>query len=160
MATTVLLAACSAGGGSGIAGPSTPAGAGSSAEPTSADVVPSSSRIPDRGCLDEPGTLRARATAWYPGASGSPLSLDGERDKSAALDAASGSHIVVVRAVAPDGTTARVTAYGARAAAMAAGWPTTTAPSPSAGPAGLATLSVVELAPVASSVLAYVLDQR
>jgi len=191
---------------------------------------------PDRGCLDGPGKLNAHVTAWYPGPSGSPLVLDGERDTSAALDAfrsaaaaaardvapgfatddgfelrraggcvthryaaftsgddtivvsawrvesaadpfwipnesefvalddatlvSSGEHIVAVLAVAPDGTTARVSAYGARVAAMTAGWPTTMAPSPSAPPPGPAAVTTEDLVPVARSVLAYVLDQR
>lgn len=236
MAATILLAACSAGSGSGGGAPSTSAGATPSAEPTATDLVLVSNLVPDRGCLDEPGTLRARATAWYPGSAGGPLSLNGERDTSAAPDSfrtaaaaavhdvapgfttgggvelrradgcithryatftsgddtivvsawrvesaadpfwipnegpfvalddstlvSSGDHIVVVLAVAPDGTTARVSAYGARATAMAAGWPTTMAPSPSAAPPGPATVTTEELAPVARSVLAYVLDQR
>ena len=236
MAAAILLAACSSGGGSSGGGPLTPAGAGSSAEPTSTDAVPLSSRTPDRGCLDDPGTLRADATSWYPGSSGSPLSFDGESEESRALDGfrtavaaavrdaapgfiaddgfelrapsgcvthryasfasgessitvsawrvesaadpywipnegpfvalddstlvSSGDHIVVALAVAPDGTTARVTAYGARAAAMVAGWPTTTAPSPSDPPPGRVAVTSEELVPVARSVLAYVLDQR
>lgn len=212
------------------------AGATPYAAPTATDIVPSSNLAPDRGCLDAPGTLRALVTAWYPGSSGSPLSLNGNRDTTSlpdsflaaaasavrdvapgytagdgvelsradgcithrfatftngddtlvvsawrveseadpfwipnenpfvALDDSTlvspGDHISSVLSVAPDGTTARVTAYGARAQAMAAGWPTTMVPSPSEPPPGLAAATTEELLPVARSVLAYVLDQR
>lgn len=209
----------------------------SSAHSVATDSIPIASVAADDGCLDEPGTLHAAASSWYPASSGGALTLNGDRSTSAALDgfraAASvalhdvapafvasdgleyqragggctthryavfanddaevvvsawrvqsaanpfwvpneagfvavndstlvsrGSHIAVVLAVAPDGTTARVTAYGARAAALVAGWPSTTTSSPTAPPPGLTSFTADELIPVANSMLTYVLDQR
>jgi hypothetical protein len=71
-----------------------------------------------------------------------------------------GDHIVVAVAVAPDGTTVAVTAYGRRAAARAAGWPTTQPTRPSAPESGPAALTADDLAPVARRVLTFVLAQR
>ncbi len=249
----ILLAACSTSNSSGGDQSITPSGVITSAQPvatSSADPVATSSAhsvatdsIPiasvaaDDGCLDEPGTLHASASSWYPASSGGALTLNGDRSASSALGgfraAASialqavapafvasdaleyqragggctthryaffanddaeivvsawrvesaanpfwvpneaefvavndstlvsrGSHIAVVLAVAPDGTTARVTAYGARAAALVAGWPSTTTSSPTALPPGLTTVTADELIPVANSMLTYVLDQR
>ena len=102
-------------------------------------------------------------SAWRVESAADPFWIPNEIEFVALDDStlvSSGDHIVVVLAVAPDGTTARVSAYGARAAAMTAGWPTTMAPSPSAPPPGLAAVPTEELVPVARSVLAYVLDQR
>jgi hypothetical protein len=71
-----------------------------------------------------------------------------------------GEHIAVVLVVAADGTTARVSAYGAGAADSVSGWPTTTPPPPSAPPPGLVGRTVEDLIPAADDVLAFVLDQR
>jgi hypothetical protein len=71
-----------------------------------------------------------------------------------------GEHIVVVLAVAPDGTSVLVSAYGAGAAAMVSGWPTTTPPPASAPELGAAPLSSDESIPIARGVLTFVLDQR
>jgi hypothetical protein len=72
----------------------------------------------------------------------------------------SGEHIGVVLAVAPDGTTARVTVYGAGASERVAGWPTTVAPPPDAPELGAVALTTDALIPVARAVLTFVLSQR
>jgi hypothetical protein len=72
----------------------------------------------------------------------------------------SGEHVSVVLAVAPDGTTARVAAYGAGAAARTSGWPTTTPPPRGAPEPGPASLTTDDLIPVAHDVLTFVLGQR
>jgi hypothetical protein len=202
-----------------------------------ADSIPTVNESPDRGCLDEAGTLRARVSDWYPDAAGSPLELNGERAKSTALDAfgtaasdavtavapefalddqseyrrtqegcathryavfvngedkvvvsawrvesaaaswwvpneaefealdnetlvSRGEHIEVVLAVAADGTTSRVSAYGARAAELVAGWPSTVAPALSAPPPGPSPLGVDQLVFIADAMLVQVLDHR
>jgi hypothetical protein len=71
-----------------------------------------------------------------------------------------GEHIGVVLAVAADGTTARVTVYGAGASERVAGWPTTIAPLPNAPELGAAALTANALIPVARAVLTFVLSQR
>ena len=70
-----------------------------------------------------------------------------------------GEHIAIALAVAPDGTTARITAYGSRASEMVSGWPTTTT-SRGNTPAGPAPFAADDLVPIARTVLEYVLDQR
>ncbi|MCZ7535694.1 MAG: hypothetical protein M5T61_07010 [Acidimicrobiia bacterium] len=101
LAAAILLAACSSGSGSGDSGPSMSAGATPYAAPTATDIVPSSNLAPDRGCLDAPGTLRALVTAWYPGSSGSPLSLNGNRDTTSLPDSFLAAAASAVRDVAP-----------------------------------------------------------
>ena len=71
-----------------------------------------------------------------------------------------GEHLDVVLAVAPDGTTARVTAYGSGARALVAGWPTTIAPQPSTPEPGTSPIEVAELAPLARDILAVVVEAR
>lgn len=71
-----------------------------------------------------------------------------------------GEHLDVVLAVAPDGTTARVTAYGSGARALVAGWPTTIPAQPSTPEPGASPLQVAELAPLAHEILALVVNTR
>jgi hypothetical protein len=71
-----------------------------------------------------------------------------------------GSSITVVLVVAPDGSTARATAYGRGARELVSGWPTTMAPPPGqAAPPGPVPANVDQLTAVARSVLEEVLDR-
>jgi hypothetical protein len=71
-----------------------------------------------------------------------------------------GHTISVVLVVAPDGTTSRVSAYGAGAADRASGWPTTAAPNPDTPAPGPSPLTVDQLVPIANEMLVHVLAQR
>jgi hypothetical protein len=204
------------------------------------DSIPTVNAAADGGCLEEAGTLRARADEWYPGRTGSPaggrggvLTTSAEMDEfvskaigvigeaapgftptseaeyRASLDgcavarhvflaegdeqiivsiwrlqsaadpfwianeapfttfddhtlASDGGHLSVVLAVAPDGTTCRLSAYGTGAADRVAGWPSTVAPHPNstAEPLGDAPLRADKLVPMAHEILVDVLDER
>lgn len=102
-------------------------------------------------------------SAWRVESAASAYSVPNETDFIALDDTtlvSRGKHIAVVLVVAPDGTTSRVTAYGARASDMVSGWPTTTMGNPGAGPPGPAPISADELIPIARAVLAFVLAHR
>lgn len=102
-------------------------------------------------------------SAWRVQSAANPFWVPNEAEFVAVNDStlvSRGSHIAVVLVVATDGTTVRVTTYGARASALVAGWPSTTTSSPTALPPGLTAITADELIPVANSVLTYVLDQR
>jgi hypothetical protein len=71
-----------------------------------------------------------------------------------------GGHIATALVIAPDGTTGRVTAFGARASDLVAGWPSTFPPNPSAEAPGETPITADELVPLADEVLAQVLSQR
>ena len=71
-----------------------------------------------------------------------------------------GGHIATVLAVAPDGTTSRVSVYGARAQDLVSGWPSTAAPNPSTELPGHTPITADELVPFAHELLAEVLSQR
>jgi len=71
-----------------------------------------------------------------------------------------GDSVRVALVVAPDGTTIRVSAYGARAKDRFSGWPTTTAPSPGASPPGPAPTDTNTLIAIGRDVLAGVLVRR
>lgn len=126
-------------------------------------------RRPAGGCVTHvyavltDGDEEILVSAWRLESAGDPYWVPNEQT-FATVDGStlvsSGDHIVVVLAVAPDGTTARITSYGAHAAAMVAGWPTTIPASPTATKPGQTTLTAAELIPAANTMLAYVLDQR
>lgn len=102
-------------------------------------------------------------SAWRLESAGDPFWVPNETgfvalDRSTLVS--SGAHIAVVLAVAADGTTVRVTAYGARATSMVAGWPTTTTSSPSAAKPGIASIAVEQLLPPARTTLSHLLGQR
>ncbi len=104
-----------------------------------------------------------QVAAWRMRSAASPFWLPNEALFESIDDStleSQGDHIVVVVAVAPDGTTVAVTAYGRRAAERAAGWPTTQPTRPSSPESGPATLPADDLVPVARRVLAFVLAQR
>jgi hypothetical protein len=122
-----------------------------------------------RGCVTHryatftSGEKRLVVTAWRVNSAADPYWVPNER-RFVRLDDSTlvsrGRHITVVLAVARDGTTARVTAYGAGAADMLSGWPTTTAAPPPTTEPGLAEATADDLIPAARSVLAFVLDER
>jgi hypothetical protein len=71
-----------------------------------------------------------------------------------------GDTISVVLVVAPDGTTSRVSAYGAGAYERTIGWPTTAAPARGAAEPGPSPFTVDQLVPIANEMLVHVLAQR
>lgn len=71
-----------------------------------------------------------------------------------------GPHIGVVLAVAPDGTTVRVSAYGAHTRLATTGWPTTTVAAPDAPEWGPMPLTAGALRDLAESLLAELLSSR
>jgi hypothetical protein len=73
---------------------------------------------------------------------------------------AAGDSVRVALVVAPDGTTVRVSAYGARAKDRYSGWPTTRAPSPGAVPPGPAPTDTKTLTEIGKDVLAGILVRR
>jgi hypothetical protein len=102
-------------------------------------------------------------SAWRLESAGDPFWVPNESgfvvlDRSTLVSG--GAHIAVVLAVAADGTTVRVTAYGARATSMVAGWPTTTTSSPSVAKPGIASMTVEQLLPAARTTLSHLLGQR
>ena len=124
---------------------------------------------PEAGCVTHhyakltDGDDELVVTTWRMESAGNPNWIANESSFATLDDStlvASGSHIEVVLSVAPDGTTVRVTSYGAHAVELVAGWPTTTAPRPDAPPPGHAQLTVDELLDIARPVLAAQLDSR
>jgi hypothetical protein len=102
-------------------------------------------------------------STWRVESAADPFSVPNESPFTEIDDstmASRGAHLAIVLAVAPDGTTSRVSAYGARASDLVAGWPTTTGPLPSAEPPGLTPITADALVPVAHEMLTVVLSRR
>jgi hypothetical protein len=98
-------------------------------------------------------------SAWRVESAANPQSVPDEQGFTLVDNAtlvSEGPHMIVVLMVAPDGTTARVTAYGAHARDLVAGWPTTVVSNPSAPSAQAPHLTVAQLRPIAAAVLAHV----
>ena len=74
------------------------------------------------------GEENIAVSAWRVGSVADPFWVPNEapfRPLDDATLVSEGEHITVVLVVAPDGTTSRVSGYGARANLMVVGWPTT-----------------------------------
>ena len=116
-----------------------------------------------RYALFEAGEDEIVVSAWRVESAANPFWVANEQPFTVVDDetlASVGVHLSVVLVVAPDGTTARVSAYGAHARDLFAGWPTTVAPYPSAPAAQPAQYTTDQLTLVANAVLTYVLDSR
>jgi hypothetical protein len=79
--------------------------------------------------------------------------------KDASTLVADGESIRVALAVAPDGTTVRVTAYGPNARSQVSGWPTTIV-VPNAPPPGPAPASLAQVVDISQTVLSDVMNSR
>lgn len=97
--------------------------------------------------------VESAAAPWWVASQGDFVAYD---DHAVVSD---GESIRVALVVAPDGTTARVTAYGVGARASVAGWPTTTV-SRTPIELGPAPASIDELVEIGRAVLAGVLADR
>jgi hypothetical protein len=109
------------------------------------------------------GTVQITVSSWRVVAKSDATGMANDAPFKATNDStveSPGHTISVVLAVAPDGTTSRVSAYGAEEYGRIAGWPTTTAPDPGAPEPGPSPFTVDQLLPIANEMLVHVLAQR